>query len=134
MEDLNCKSLMIGDWVIYKGEHTLIYEIDDYYERINTEPDGYDSIKYINVSEIEPIPLTSEILEKNGFKHYLTEEGDDNFDYTEGNLGYCLNRTTDGYMSCIDVTHSFTITGLIKYVHELQHILHLCGIEKEIVL
>ena len=33
-------------------------------------------------------------------------------------------------MSCIDVTASFTITGLIKYVHELQQALRLCGLDK----
>ena len=81
-------------------------------------------------SEIKPINLTAEILKKNGFKHYVTEEDSDIFDYTEGDLGYVFNKTTDGYMSCIDVTASFTITGLIKYVHELQQALRLCGLDK----
>lgn len=128
MEKLNCESLMIGDWVIYRGEPTIVYEIDDYYQRINTEPDGYDSIKCIDTSEIEPIPLTPEILEKNGFV-FMT------------GLWYLTTKERkpiqivfqDNKVITLSINATPVSIGL-KYVHQLQHALRLCGIEKEIIL
>lgn len=128
MEKLNCKSLMIGDWVIYRGEPTIVYEIDDYYKRINTEPDGYDSIRCIEISEIEPIPLTSEILEKNGFK-YMT------------GLWYFRTKEIIPIQIVFKETNVITLSIKctpvpinLKHVHQLQHALSLYGIEKEIIL
>ena len=116
--------LMIGDWV---------YLVKDYgpIKKEILKLDGLDLYRVFDgVLGVEPIPLTAEILKKNGFKHYITEEDSDSFDYTEGNLGYVFNKTEYGYMSCIDMVGSFTITGLIKYVHELQHIFRLCGLSE----
>lgn len=124
--------LQIGDYVFIKsssGDTTLIK-----ISAIHQKKVGYhrtsNKLNWVRIGLLEPIPLTSEILEKNGFKHYITEENSDDFDNREGDLYYCLNKTADGYMSCIDVAHSFTISGLIKYVHELQHILRLCGLDE----
>ena len=64
---MEAKELMIGDWGLYKDEPIMVWEIDEYYDRINTEPDGYNSIRCIEISDIKPIPLTDEILGKNGF-------------------------------------------------------------------
>ena len=126
--------LQIGDYVFIKslsgGYNTTLIKI----AAIHQGKIGYhkvpNKLNWVRIGLLEPIPLTPEILEKIGFKHCVTEEDGDSFDNREGDLYYCLNRTADGYMSCIDVTHSFTISGLIKYVHELQHILRLCGIYK----
>jgi hypothetical protein len=124
--------LQIGDYVFIKsssGDTALIKIAAVHQGKV-----GYhrtpNKLNWVRFSLLEPIPLTPEILEKNGFKHYITEENSDDFDNREGDLYYCLNRTADGYMSCIDVAHSFTISGLIKYVHELQHILRLCGLDE----
>ena len=126
--------LQIGDYVfiksLYGGYHTTLIKI----AAVHQGKVGYHNVpnklNWVRIGLLEPIPLTSEILEKNGFKHSATEEDSDYFDNREGDLYYCLNRTADGYMSCIDVAHSFTISGLIKYVHELQHILRLCNLDK----
>lgn len=84
--------------------------------------------------KLEPIPLTPEILEKNGivegrvediysvFRHNdftVTPDIDD--DYQKCWMLYVGNRDHDANIC-------------IHYVHELQHALRLCGIEKEIVL
>ena len=127
-------NLQIGDYVfiksLYGGYHTTLIKV----AAVHQGKVGYhkvpNKLNWVRIGLLEPIPLTPEILEKIGFKHCVTEEDGDSFDNREGDLYYCLNRTADGYMSCIDATHSFTISGLIKYVHELQHILRLCGIDK----
>lgn len=92
----------------------------------------------VPVEALEPIPLTSEILEKNGFRklnnqYYLT-----------------LSKIYDTWEIIIDVYNGFYYLNVdqdrddvdqggirdlkIFKVHELQHALRLCGIEKEIVL
>ena len=130
---MKANEIQIGDWLYYKGQfnafHFKVESITKKKVGYHAEPNEH-RMNYLRLSECKPIPLTPEILKKNGFKHYVTEEDGDCFDNREGDLYYCLNRTADGYMSCIDVTHSFTISGLIKYVHELQHILRLCGLDK----
>lgn len=126
--------LQLGDYVFIKslngGYHTTLIKV----AAIHQKKVGYHNVpnklSWVRFSLLEPIPLTPEILEKNGFKHSATEEDSDYFDNREGDLYYCLNRTADGYMSCIDVTHSFTISGLIKYVHEFQQALRLCGLDE----
>jgi len=78
---------------------------------------------WCQISKIEPIPLTPDILEKNGFvvesRHCL------------GNpLQYCV--LVDGLW--IDITGENYFEGKLEYAHQLQHALRLCGIEKEIIL
>jgi hypothetical protein len=77
----------------------------------------------IAFSELEPIPLTPEILEKNGFiKERL---------YCHGTpLQYCV--LVDGLW--IDISGENYFEGKLEYVHQLQHTIRLCGIEKEITL
>lgn len=95
----------------------------------------YGDMEDYHESEIEPIPLTPEILEKNGF----SGEG-----YNMGIVGFSVEPIPDekdGYEvfiwkdMCLQIKHGFThFKKYIKYVHELQHALRLCGIEKEIVV
>lgn len=123
---MDAKELMIGDWVLYKDEPIMVWEIDEYYDRINTEPDGYNAIRCIEVSEIKPIPLTPEILEKNGFRKQNNSSGVTKLDtYWLGEeLGFRIHSFETGY-------YQFGLAK-IRYVHELQHALRLCGIDKEI--
>lgn len=108
--------------------------IDEYVQITSIENCGYcNSRVYIkhqdgdiwptHLSNLKPIPLTIEVLEKNGFT--------DN--YKEDDLCYA--------QSCGDIIgiHISGKNGIMeemyfKYVHELQHALKLCGIEKEITL
>lgn len=109
------EELMINDWVYGYGNQPI---------KIPAIPiDGHGIVKSpfypATIEECKPIPLTDEILEKNGFK-----EG-----WTECFKGYNLMKSSRGYYSIED--HCLIE---LRYVHELQHALKLCGIEKEIVL
>ena len=72
---------------------------------------------------LEPIPLTAEILEKNGFKY--DDEGKD--------LRY---RQSCGDIIGVDIRGdiAYIEDADFKYIHKLQHALKLCGIEKEITV
>lgn len=88
----------------------------------------------LSVNGIEPIPLTAKILEKNGFKNYRLSH--DNGDYY---YHIALEDVKGGIwieaMLSRNILHGRKeYCGLINYVHELQHALRLCGIEKKIEL
>ena len=75
----------------------------------------------VDVEEIKPIPITSEILEKNRWKkkmycdwcHYLPIEG--NILYLSKGIGI------DGAFS-VDVGQGMSHIACISFVHQLQHL------------
>ena len=75
----------------------------------------------VDVEEIKPIPITSEILEKNRWKkkmycdwcHYLPIEG--NILYLSKGIGI------DGAFS-VDVGQDMSYIASISFVHQLQHL------------
>ena len=126
---MKSNELMIGDWVqvpclIDKTEH-----YDAWCKVRQLRDDDLDVIgfKELKYNEIVPIPLTTEILEKNGFKRELNED----------NIHYKFILIYDGIrFSLLYARNVFQWLGPLdfKYVHQLQHALRLCGIEKEIEL
>lgn len=142
---------MIGDWVLHEGEpyqirQLGIYGVDrdgeDYPAVCVGKPKGIGLI--VERNEIEPIPITPEILEKNGFK-VKQKEGESNYEYVAAGGNYIIvflffRETIYGISTVMDCELGFS-GGIdrihkcnVKYVHELQHALRLCGIEKEIEL
>ena len=113
--------LMIGDWVLLFDKYpakveaigdTDAYLLDDDGVRWNV---GYAFIK--------PIPLTPAILEKNGQRR-TDNETVTTFFFDDGE--HLTHVATKG--------DEIQILGRsIHYVHELQHALRFCGVEKEIV-
>ena len=77
--------------------------------------------------EIEPIPLTAEILAQNGFSKSRLMGEQRHFTYY---LGPSLSM-----LAIYDADFSVHIgdgARYVKNVHQLQHILKVCGIKKEI--
>ena len=124
---MKANELMIGDWVYNThnrqneqvaeiGSGLVVLDYNDWYE--------YD--------EIEPIPLSAEILEQNGLekKDYRYGIYDDysDFEIYEYNDGTWLVSYHCCEMSLPDEQL------LIYYVHQLQHFVRHCGIEKELIL
>ena len=116
--------MMIGDWVLYGEKPVRILQLSD----------GKD------YKEIHPIPLTPEILKKNGmkeFEHRNPWQG-------ENLIKKWYHKSGAYYVSLYQVGREQSYTfgdGLrptrvcnIHYVHELQHALRLCGIDKTIKL
>ena len=109
---------MVGDWVRIKitQHNTTVTNID-----VNSV--YIEAAFPIRYDEIESIPLTIEILKKNGF----IEESRDCYGEP---LQYC--ELIDGLW--IDISEENFFEGKLEYVHQLQHALRLCEIEKEIEL
>lgn len=157
---MKAADLMIKDWVLVEGKPLQVTNISclggDIIRVMNPFM-SYDIVYASNIvalsngakdiNKIEPIPLTPEILEKNGFTNYdvghnvkgwtiMDEEycsdipftlTDNDFDTEQGDYkwGPVEDDREASYVSEV---------GRIKYVHELQHVLKTCGIEKEIIL
>jgi hypothetical protein len=91
---------------------------------------------YVNLVEYDPIHLTPEILEKNGFEWHNEEAK--YFPSTWCYGEFMLEPIVDGKLFLIvsrsdydDEETNYT-PFTIKYVHELQHALRLCRTEKKI--
>ena len=120
---MKATELMIGDWVTLNG-------VD--YKWQWTHHDFTAS----EFNTLEPIPLTAEILEKNGFHT--------NYDHTL--LGSCIYRRMCGKYNEYEVivrmlngwikikSHDDRVTDILvidiqpRFVHQLQHALRLCGL------
>lgn len=151
---MKVENLMIGDWVCLEDENLPLEE-------------RYFKIEYLSISagvswanqgtnapiglgngeslipvfrdEIYPIPLTPEILKKNGFNE---EQKRVCFvvSHKEYQLTYSFNSNWFSIYKNANVSGSdypifiCAFQERIKYVHHLQHALKLCGIDKEIVV
>ncbi len=144
---MKANELMIGDYVIRKNVQKEILTIDAI--------DSIRNIVWLNLDglgitekleNIEAIPTTPKILMKNMFEKTLDEDDVECYRY--------YNRAADGYIKITlydghDGDWRLEIVNYDKFndheisyknefsflkVHELQHALRLCGIEKTIEL
>lgn len=137
---MKAEELMIGDWVYCNYPSIKKNVRVDQIRR-----GGDDELKIVIVDvlplvftpeDIDPIPLTPEILEKNGFG-YIKHDGEELTHFYPGEPQFC--RDMDLHIGTDNKGHYWLnyrandIYGLHS-VHELQHAIPLCGIEKEIVL
>lgn len=136
---MDARRLMLGDYVINtefgKNEIDKVVVIET--TRVFLE----NGKLYTPINYIEPIPLTPEILEKNGF--IVCENTENRHDYIwHDNKSYIyvifwndgnplVNMETDlNEGRGINSVHNCDIF----FVHELQHCLKMVGIDKEIKL
>lgn len=124
------EDLMIGDWVNVFDSPKQIEGIRKF--RNGDEIVYYDGDNGNFIKSVTPIPLTPEILDKNGFNK-LTEPP--YITYYELGLNEYMNKVL-WYKGSIAIGYEGDNVYLCdcEYVHELQHALKDNGIEKEIVL
>lgn len=134
MQKITYEDLMIGDWVIaYVDDDKHYVQVINIRENcIRFKEIGTNIIADMPYGYLYPIPITSEILRKNGFQcnQFRSQfRVDDNhileFDKLERQL--ILWEEKSALKSSIFIAR-------INYIHELQHALKLCGIDKEFEL
>ena len=123
---MEAKGLMIGDWV-----RNDLNQVEKVFELRETQAmlsynDLYD------YDDLEPIPLTGEILEKNRFEKQ--DDGWYKITLEEENLIGVQPFENVNWIFGANVFPNIIEHLNILYVHELQHALRLCGVEKEINL
>lgn len=153
MSTLTISDLSAGDWIGFEMANLSI-EGDDiataFVEKINkpariksilgdqdlilAEVDNVDNFGtiYLKIEHILPVPITAEILEKNGFE----KNGEYN-EWSTGNwddipfIGISLSRQS---MRIKNLGTDIFIENKVVYVHQLQRALSLANIDKEITL
>lgn len=130
---------MVGDWVIVKGVPTKIHDIDEM-DGINREwIAGCEDGGCICYEDIHPILLTPEILYKNGFEKegvielYNLYAGIDHRVTIHDDKEY-MNSNNEWYVHVDSEDFCSIAKCELTYVHELQHLLSLCKIDKEIII
>lgn len=124
---MKADELMLGDWVLTPlGKR----RVDSNNIDGSVVCRGGIAVGLFCDFELDPIPLTAEILEKNSFKKVVGFNAPQVGYYLEvaKNVRWDLMQADGGAWF---VNDSFI---LVLYVHELQHALKLYGIEKEITL
>lgn len=120
-----------GDLVMVK-KSALQFAKDKIFKVISSLSGGFlkvvmlnDSTTYsISNNAVRPIPLTPEILEKNGWK-----KPDDFDSYWLNKIG--LLQEGDTWHSALGSTKIAITLGNILYVHQLQHLLFGLGLNSE---
>ena len=133
MEKISVSDLSVGDYVRvrmckwdYDDPDTLdakVLSIEG-----NSVGVGYDNSGIVMsafVEDLQPIPITAEVLEKNGF-----EENCGRWYNSEALMEF--EQYKDGW--CRTINCGEYSVYFIKYVHQLQRTLKLEEIEKEIIL
>ena len=119
---MKATELMIGDWVSIKPLSAYIYtrrkiKIQDFAN--------------LHKMDFVPIPLTPEILKKNGFCFVKSSDRDTVWNgwwiYKNLELGTCCLDREGNWPCCINIVDS---NIECKYVHQLQHALRLCELDE----
>lgn len=122
---MKVEDLMVGDWVFIK----------DY--PMTAQPMQVKNEHFVrSLVTFEPIPLTPELLKKNDILYekqsfYYVIEDDKDLECT-----YYIQQILQGdWVIGVDIgAYDCSVFARIKYIHELQHALKLCRIDKEIVV
>lgn len=120
---MNFRELMIGDYVLNlcNNKPARVSKVCESYIMLD------DDLQYDN-EEIAPILLTAEILVDCGYEKCLSVLGEDYLTFR----GDCFLL-----YSSFDNEFSILINGFfinIRYVHDLQHLLRLCHIDRDIII
>lgn len=133
------KDLRIGDLVktttrnpiLEKGSVCKVVLIDALINSIIVQKSDVDVCRCLVKEEIEGIPLTPEILEKNGWdkRHDPTSSCDI---YSKGKgafyvrLEQSIYKKQEGF-DCVVADSTYRFGNKLQYVHQLQHILCALG-------
>lgn len=118
---MEAKELMIGDWVSYEGEYVKIECVTNYPLGI-VYSDGRE-FAHVTVLNVDPILLTEDILLKNDFIWHENIEGWVHRAYPKLEVGVKKKIEKDRIFAWVS-----SCFQRIEYVHELQHLMRLCGL------
>jgi len=139
---MKANELMCGDWVEYNANYQQVLEISDY----DIDDNLYlNNNEIVHQSEIIPIPLTKEILKNNGFELYGNEwqyhSVDDKehvlIEFSEDNkvnisvYNELMPKDNKGRADLVSFHRGWCS---VFYVHQLQHVMNDCEINKKIKL
>ena len=131
MGKIKVEDLSVGDWVRTKDGNVTVDIISPLEVVVMND---YGNLCACKIEDIKPIPITAEILEKNGLEY--EDDGND----------AVIFLCCDMFWARLCIGDTFWQVGIhsedrldavvcaVKHTHQLQHALRLAGVGKEIVL
>ena len=128
---MKAADLMVGDWVCLKDDTK--YELPLKVDGVLTDDISLEGEGFLGGAEglIRPVPITPEILEKNDIKKRRDEYAV--FGWEGMKQWYVTLEDFKPQYDFWFITSSdrdLNIRGQIRYVHQLQHALRLCGLNE----
>ena len=131
--------LAIGDLILINNTPHKIQAIDS----IDAEILADDDLYYVgedrchSEDKIEPIPLTPEILEKNGFErgvvipsNFYRNIDNERLIFSPHSSCYGLGYVHWNESNDADIMHRLEVQQPIMYIHQMQHALRLFGLDE----
>ena len=130
---MKASDLMIGDYISVKPSGMPIKVAAVHHKKVAYHA-VINKLAWVRESLLEPIPLTQEIIEKNGLEK--DNHGRLYGEYFDEDINHDLEITVDSKTGEVWWSYNWDEYSIIRlrYVHQLQHALRLCRIEKEIEL
>ena len=125
---IKCRDLMVGDWIT--DNHGFQWQIaavgDDYayatFEGNEADPWEFDD----KDDQPQPIPLSAEILEKNGFIKVNSQR----YDYGSPDTDCYVKVNPKKNMIHVNGRNANSNLYSHSFIHELQRALRLCGLNE----
>lgn len=144
MNKIDIRDLRIDNWIYHK-DCSIPLQIsglkdDEVYLKhsfTHNRTVGFvrqDRPSVCSIDEINPIPLTKEILEKNGFKYEEFPEFAVNEITETTEITITYHSGSDTIFIGISEPNFNLTSSLVLYVHEMQNLLRDARIEKEITI
>ena len=125
---MKVEEFKIGDIINFNGKKAKVVSLSlEHKDTLKVLPIKENGVEWSWVAraslidEIDPIPLTSEILEKNGYVH--CSDGEDEL-WIEYEHSFSLEVDSDESL--------WYCQKKVEFVHELQHILWALGIDDDL--
>ena len=129
MKNISVSDLSVGDWVrVINQFNAQIYGYHCESGSLSLKT-RQGHLVYYRLEDINPIPLTPEILEKNGFTHDKWSKKIWRYEDEESEVVYYIENN-----GLEITTDDCKINMVCKSVAELQHALRLAKVGKEIIL
>ena len=150
MATLKISDLSVGDWVMVNGKPRKISVLAEVWNGSNevlvgyiahVSPTGYNVVFFKPIEWVKPIPITAEILEKNGWVFHKGSlwwvcdiDKDTRANVWLGENGECRVEVSVLYGESRSWSNYADVKLANAHIHLLQHALRLAGVEKEINL
>lgn len=138
IDKIDIRDLRVGDWVYYDPNVFIEDEYEPPKEIEISQIKSGEDIDLIIEDCYAPIPITKEILEKNGIKCLVLEpSGKRTYSCNEPPISCTFIPDRGWYLSAGPVGSTklpFAEISKAYYVHELQHVIRDAKVDKDIVL
>ena len=131
--------LAILDWVLINNTPHKIQAIDSIDAEILADDESYyvGEDRYHSEDKIEGVPLTPEILEKNGFERsviipskFYRNTDNERLIFCPHSSCYDLGYVHWNESNDADIMHRLEVQQPIMYIHQMQHALRLFGLDE----